>query len=210
MTTSETRAGRTPQQARSRQKVEDILDEAEAIIEAEGVGGLTMRKVAKGSGVGQATLYGYFPNLESILSAVADRMADAVTIVLSDIPDAEGSWTSDDLSDAYLCAFMRIYEEQRGAHQIFEAVPLNEAEVEAELLTRTGFTERFSRALQAIVPQMPNEDAARVAIGYYRIADAFLWQDSVALPDKEPWHRLLRQTLRAYLAAAALEYFKPR
>lgn len=205
MTAQPTRAGRTPQQERSKRKVEDILDQAEAIIEAEGLGGLTMRKVAKGAGVGQATLYGYFPNLESLVSGVADRFADTVSVILAGIPDPEDGWTSVSLSDAYLTAFMKIYDEQRGAHQIFEAVPLDDAEVETELLTRTGYIERFSRTLQVIAPQISDEDAARIAMGYYRIADAFLWQDPMDLLEREPWHRLLRQTLRAYLAAAALD-----
>lgn len=54
--------------------VEEIAETALACIDAEGLEGLTMRKLARAIGVEPMTLYRYLPNKEAILAVVADRL----------------------------------------------------------------------------------------------------------------------------------------
>jgi AcrR family transcriptional regulator len=49
------------------------LDATAALVAQHGLTGLTMSQIAQRSGIGRATLYKYFPDLESILAAWHDR-----------------------------------------------------------------------------------------------------------------------------------------
>jgi AcrR family transcriptional regulator len=54
----------------------EILDAAIALADAEGLGALTLRAVAQRVGVTAMALYGYFPDKDSLLDAMADRVID--------------------------------------------------------------------------------------------------------------------------------------
>lgn len=50
-----------------------ILDTAAALVAEHGLLAVTMSQIAEGAGIGRATLYKYFPDVESILIAWHDR-----------------------------------------------------------------------------------------------------------------------------------------
>lgn len=52
----------------------EILDAAIALADAEGLAAVTMRAVAQRVGVTAMALYGYFPDKDSLLDAMADRV----------------------------------------------------------------------------------------------------------------------------------------
>lgn len=52
---------------------EATLDATAALVAEHGVTGVTMSQIAKESGIGRATLYKYFPDIESILAAWHER-----------------------------------------------------------------------------------------------------------------------------------------
>lgn len=65
---------REPVQARSKEKVERILDAAEALILGAGPDfTLQMRAIAKGADVSQGTLYDYFPTTRALVEALEVR-----------------------------------------------------------------------------------------------------------------------------------------
>jgi AcrR family transcriptional regulator len=49
------------------------LDATAALVAEHGLTGVTMSQIAKESGIGRATLYKYFPDIESILAAWHER-----------------------------------------------------------------------------------------------------------------------------------------
>lgn len=51
-----------------------IVDAAEKLVAAEGIEGLSMRKLAKTCGVGAMTLYGYVPTKDDLLAALGERL----------------------------------------------------------------------------------------------------------------------------------------
>ncbi len=55
----------------------DVLDGAMAILDEYGLGDLTMRKLATSLGVQPGALYWHFPNKQTLLGAMADRILDA-------------------------------------------------------------------------------------------------------------------------------------
>lgn len=80
-----------PQQRRSQDTVEVILEGAVRLIEREGSEGLTTRKVAHEAGVSIGTLYQYFPNIDAICVALINRLVvddvEAVMPVLATAAD---------------------------------------------------------------------------------------------------------------------------
>jgi AcrR family transcriptional regulator len=52
---------------------EAVLDAADKVTSERGLTGVTMSEVAKRSGVGRATLYKYFPDVDAILAAWHER-----------------------------------------------------------------------------------------------------------------------------------------
>ena len=68
---------RTPQQQRSRATVAAILEASARILRQDGMAGLNTNRIAETAGVGVGSLYGYFPNKEAILLALAKAILSA-------------------------------------------------------------------------------------------------------------------------------------
>lgn len=64
---------RAPQQERSRQTVERIVDAAARVLEAEGDRGATTNRIAAEAGVSPGSLYQYFADRDDLLLAVTER-----------------------------------------------------------------------------------------------------------------------------------------
>jgi len=60
-------------QARSRGRLDDVLQAAEAMVAAQGFDGLKMRELARAAGLPIASLYHYFPNSSAVLRALAEQ-----------------------------------------------------------------------------------------------------------------------------------------
>ncbi|HET9983657.1 MAG TPA: TetR family transcriptional regulator [Longimicrobiales bacterium] len=73
-------APRQPQQERGRRRVDAILDGVAAMVAEVGVVGVTVHGVAKRSGTAIGSIYHFFPDREAMLSALADRHAEAMRI----------------------------------------------------------------------------------------------------------------------------------
>ena len=69
---------RTPQRIGSAATVEAIYEATARILQARGRGGLNTNLIAETAGVSVGTLYGYFPNQESILLEMARREMDSL------------------------------------------------------------------------------------------------------------------------------------
>jgi AcrR family transcriptional regulator len=90
--------------ATHREAVRDaVLDAAAAVVAERGLTGVTMAEVAQRAGVGRATLYKYFADVESILTAWHERQVADHLQQLSEI--WERTHRIDDVLEAY--AFIR-------------------------------------------------------------------------------------------------------
>jgi AcrR family transcriptional regulator len=71
-----------------RREVRDaILDTAAALVAEQGLRGVTMSQIAEETGIGRATLYKYFPDVESILRARHHRQISAHLAHLAEVRD---------------------------------------------------------------------------------------------------------------------------
>lgn len=81
------------------------LDAAAAVVAERGLTGVTMAEVAKRAGVGRATLYKYFPDVESIVTAWHERQVGGHLQLLRQI------WTDTGRLEAVLEAYAFICHE---------------------------------------------------------------------------------------------------
>ena len=74
---------RLPTQARSRERVERILDAASQILIRDGYSAFKTNLIAKRAGVSIGSVYQFFPNRYAILNALADRYRVRITDALA-------------------------------------------------------------------------------------------------------------------------------
>ena len=96
-----------------RREVRDaILDTTAALVAEHGLLGVTMSQIAEETGIGRATLYKYFPDVEAILLAWHDRQIAAHLAYLSEIRD-QGAGAGERL-EAVLEAYALLSRHSRG------------------------------------------------------------------------------------------------
>ena len=103
-----------------RQEVrEAILEAAARLAEEHGVTNVTMSDIASAAGVGRATLYKYFPNVEAVLTAWHQAQIAAHLAELEQAAAREGA--ASDKVIAVLHAYAQIVQQHHGS-QIAAAV----------------------------------------------------------------------------------------
>jgi AcrR family transcriptional regulator len=85
------------------------LDAAASLVAERGLSGVTMSAVAARTGIGRATLYKHFPDVESILTAWHQRQVVHHLQVLERVRDASGA-------DQKLAAVLAAYAELARSH----------------------------------------------------------------------------------------------
>src|SRR5690349_11080880 len=106
------RLRRVPQQSRSRDRVERILDTAAGQVVAHGVESVGTRTIAESAGVPVASLYQYFADKDDILLALVERDIEAmdarVQADLSSLP----RYSLRAIVEATVAAFVAVYRER--------------------------------------------------------------------------------------------------
>jgi AcrR family transcriptional regulator len=96
-----------------RREVRDaILDAAAALVERHGLAAVTMSQIAEQTGIGRATLYKYFSDVEAILVAWHERHVAAHLEHLAEVRNRPGSALG--RLEAVLEAFALISHERHG------------------------------------------------------------------------------------------------
>ena len=92
-----------PVQQRSTERITSLLDAAAHLIDQNGIDGLTTSDVATRSGSSVGVVYRYFPNIQSLLRALAVRNLERFIDRIKDVgEDAEWPATTDRIIDAYI------------------------------------------------------------------------------------------------------------
>ncbi len=142
---------RTPQQQRSRAKVDAILNAADQIVDARGVEALTTTLVAERAGMAVGTLYQYFASIDSIVDALVARHAAAFADELK-AALAQGHFTRKrDVANASLDAIISYYR----THPSFRAVWRG-----APSATNAGFGEAGDILIDLIIDTLVSEGLA--------------------------------------------------
>jgi AcrR family transcriptional regulator len=195
---------RTPQQSRSQESTDRMLDAALAIIAREGMAGLNIAAVSHESGVSNGALYHRFGDRQGLLVAAQDRFLsmvenDWVTVAapLRSLHDPEKLLTR--LTQAYL----QLFSERRALFQAFMITEWADADLRARgaQTTKTAanlivglLTERFDCTPEAA------DTAYRVIFGQAMLL-VFSTEEDTSFLRVEPRERVrhLVRGLRAVL-----------
>lgn len=135
---------KSPQQERSRQMVQRIVDAARDVLITDGYEHFTTNRVAARAGVSPGSLYQYFPDKQSLLDEVIDRywerLAGEVESSLSDRFDRFDAGNARAIFDALLTALETDSELLR---VIFEELP------KARMQQQLAITQRRIQELAA-------------------------------------------------------------
>lgn len=103
-------ARRRPRQARSQQRVERVLDAAQALLDEGGYEALTVKAIAVRADVAIGSLYQFFANKREIVSALGQRYIEQVAHVIDELADTRfNDWEQalDTVFDAYVDYYRR-------------------------------------------------------------------------------------------------------
>jgi AcrR family transcriptional regulator len=106
------RLRRVPQQSRSRDRVEKILDTAAGQVVAHGVEAVGTRSIAESAGVPVASLYQYFADKDDILLALVERDIEAMDARVQADLAALPRYTIRSIVEATVAAFVAVYRER--------------------------------------------------------------------------------------------------
>jgi AcrR family transcriptional regulator len=101
-------------EAHRREVREAILDTTAELVAQHGLLSVTMSQIAEETGIGRATLYKYFPDVEAILFAWHDRQITGHLEQLAEVRDQAGD--PGQRLEAVLEAFALISHESHGHH----------------------------------------------------------------------------------------------
>jgi AcrR family transcriptional regulator len=101
-------------EAHRRAVIDATLDNAAAMVVKHGLRAVTMSQIAEETGIGRATLYKYFPDVEAILLAWHDRQITGHLKYLAEVRDQPGD--PGERLHAVLEAYALICHESRGHH----------------------------------------------------------------------------------------------
>jgi TetR/AcrR family tetracycline transcriptional repressor len=102
----------------------NVVDGALALLDIEGLDGLTMRKLGAALGVRAGALYRHFPSKEALLDAMAERMVEGVADALPPAP-----W--DELLAALAHRFRNALLARRDGARVFAGTFVNQPNSEA-------------------------------------------------------------------------------
>jgi len=173
-----------------RQEVrEAILDAAAALVTEHGLRSATMSQIAERTGIGRATLYKYFPDIEAILLAWHERQIIGHLEYLADVRDRAGAARGK--LEAVLEAYALISHESHGHH---------DTEL-AAFLHRDAQVARAQRQLRDMIRDLligvAETGDLRVDVAPEELASYCLHALGAAgsLPSKAAVHRLVTVTL---------------
>ena len=117
---------RLPQQERSIQKFDFIVEAATRILSESGYAALTTNEVAKISGVSIGSVYEYFRNKDEIVLVIVDRHLTAAenAVASFDFQDAQ-NWSLEQVVNSLVSGFIVLHKDDPRLHRVLSSeVPL--------------------------------------------------------------------------------------
>ncbi len=173
-----------------RREVRDAtLDTAAALVAEHGLRSVTMSQIAEETGIGRATLYKYFPDVEAILRAWHERQIAGHLEQLAEVRDRAGS--PGERLASVLEAYALIAHEIRGPHDTDFTALLHRG----EQVPRAQ--QRLDRLIRDLLTEAVAAGEVRSDIAPEELARFCLHALSAAggLPSKTAVRRLVKVTL---------------
>jgi AcrR family transcriptional regulator len=178
-------------EAHRREVSDAILDTTAALVTEHGLLAVTMSQIAEATGIGRATLYKYFPDVEGILLAWHERQINGHLSHLAEVRDKSAD--AGERLAAVLNAYARISHAHLGRHHSELAAFLHRG----EQVTRAQ--EQLRRMIRDLLEDGTTTGDVRDDVPPDELATYCLHALGAAgdLPSKAAVHRLVRVTLSA-------------
>ena len=168
------RLRRVPRQARSRARLQRMLDAADDLLASEGAEALTTTRVAEAAGVSVGSLYQYLPDKGAIVEAMARRYLVEFEALMDRLVEEAranpAAW--DDPVGRLVDAFVRRYRERPGYRALWFGRHLDEDLRAADRENKLALAMALRRILMALgVDGERLEVVARTGV---LVADALL------------------------------------
>jgi AcrR family transcriptional regulator len=198
-TPSPTGMRRQPQQARSQERVNRILDVAEALFIAEGYNATTTNAIAKRANVAIGSLYQFFPDKAAILQGLALRYSDLLYQRLSE-PDPEtlAALPLADYVDLIINATDQFFTDYPGYYAIFMPLQGTMPELQAiEAAADAQLIQDMATELSLRNARLETADCEAMAFVLVKAIGTLLW---LALGQEKSFRqRLVAETKRLTL-----------
>ena len=198
------RVSRAPVQKRGQQRVEAILDAAEAVFGEMGVDAATTNAIAERAGASVGSLYHFFANKDAILWALTERYAEAVTNILHRERRIDEPWVPlDELFSGMIATFSAMDDAHPGYLAVCRATDSASGGKSAvSLQTFQHMHVMVQELLEQRCPGIPAEEARVHAVLSVVTVHAALDQ---VLSMPEP----MRPAIRSALVEMLVRYFEP-
>ncbi len=196
-----------PSQARSRDRLQRVLDAAETVLAGEGAGALTTTRVAEVAGISVGSLYHYFPDKDAIVVALAVRYWSDFHDLATGVAEADEQSRLDDPGGAIIDALAAGFRAQPGFRALWYGGLRTETVRDATRSVRVEFARALDRILARHWPEAEvavRQSAARmvVLVGDGLLREAFRIDEGGDAGLLEETKVLLRAYLADRLGAA--------
>ena len=170
-----------------------VLDAVAALVAEHGLASVTMSQIAERTGIGRATLYKYFPDVEAVLSAWHERQITRHLAELTQVRDTATTGPYRQLQAVLEAYALRQHHHQNQHHGSELAALLHQGEHVARALRQlhaliTGLTEEAAQAGQ-VRDDIPPGELASYCLHALTAASS--------LPSEQAARRLVTLTLAA-------------
>jgi AcrR family transcriptional regulator len=200
---------RPPQQARSRETLERLLDAAEALVAEKGMQAVTLQDVVRRARSSVGAFYARFPDKDALLRTLYARSCDEA-VATAELALDPTRWEGTSFADALeqIVEFVvSIFEQRRGLVLASSAaVATDAAYAERAALLGRQLSERMLRFLEARRSEVRHPRLEVAAAFGVRLMLATLEQETVLSRVTPPERALPRTEMARQLARALLGY----
>ena len=197
---------RKPRQARSQERVNRILDVAEALFASQGYAATTTNAIAAHAEVPIGSLYQFFPDKTAILQALALRYAERLHQQLITIDDTEqATLPLSDYVDQLIDTTDRFFTDNPSYHAIFMEVQGTVHELqEIDEATDAKLIQDLAKALAKRDAELKPVDYEAIAFVLVKAIGTLLW---LALSQKQTFRKRLVEETKRFTLHYLQSYF---
>jgi AcrR family transcriptional regulator len=146
-----------PVQQRSSERITLLLDTAAALIDEKGIDGLTTSDVAARSGSSVGVVYRYFPNIQTLLRALAARnMQRFVELTFPAFEGEPGEWLSE--LDRVVDVYAHLARTEPGFRALHFGGIIDERSMDGYGDSNRELAERFQQVMATRYDLPPNDE----------------------------------------------------
>lgn len=191
---------RVPAQARSKERVERILEAAARVIAAEGLDAATMEGIAAEADTSIGSIYQFFPNKVAVFNAVAERYMEKARAFFDAVasgPLLDRPWP--EILEASIDAFAAFHENEPGFRAVWVGLNLNEEVVTSGEALNREIAKRIEAVFAAKLPRLPAKSRPLVATMVVEVFSAMLVISARRPTERSAMLEETKTLLRRYL-----------